>query len=114
MKIKEPKHDAIKTNSPPIDLTICRSAAFGLKIASKPMNPYHIGERYFNNSNLKPVPHTIKIIRAATDIIRAVDEFSASDEMIKQSPIKHPKYNVNKNQDATGYRGVYVCVLIAI
>jgi hypothetical protein len=113
MKIKEPKDDAIKTNIPPIDLTICRSAAFGLKIASKPMNPYQVGERYFNNSNLKPVLHTIKIIRAANDITRAVDELSASDEIIKQSPIKHPKYNVNKNQDAMGYRGVYVCVLIA-
>jgi len=78
MKIKEPKDDAIKTNIPPIDLTICRSAAFGLKMASKPMNPYQVGERYFNNSNLKPVLHTIKIIRAANDITRAVDELSAS------------------------------------
>ena len=81
----------MKNNIPPIDLTICIWSAFGLKIESKPINAYHVGEKYFKNSYLKPVLNTIIIIRAVNDSTRAVDELSANDEMFKQSPIKHPK-----------------------
>ena len=81
----------MKNNIPPIDLTICIWSALGLKIESKPMNPYQAGEKYFKNSYLKPVLNTIIIIKAVNDSMRAVEELSANDEMIKQSPIKHPK-----------------------
>jgi len=106
MKIKVPNDVVIKDKSPAIDLTIWMLLAFGLNTASKPMNPYHVGERYFNDSYLKPVLNNSKIIKSVNDIVRAVDELSASNEMFRQSPTKNPKYNVNTNQEDTAYKGV--------